>query len=246
MSPRSLEVRDLTIRRGEFTLRVDEWSAEPGECVAIVGANGAGKSTFLGALSGQLDAQRIDGHVMVLGRDVREWDYRLGDTLGLLPHAPIGLGYMRVSEYLALCASSHAAWDSGVAGALIDELGVNPRTRLDELSEGSRRKFGLACLEAAGPPVLLLDEPTASVDIAARRTILRAVTESRVRAPHRTLVLASHETADVLSLADRVDLLVGGRFVQSRVMPSRTDAAARAAALEEILGALDRPERLHA
>lgn len=246
MNAPAISVSGLLVRRGDFTLQVDDWTAPAGACVAIVGANGAGKSTFLSAVSGRLGSATTSGRVTLLGRDLREWDHRLSDVLGVLPHAPIGLGFMRVMEYLELCAASHEAWDAELAGRLIEEMELKPRARLDELSEGSRRKFGLACLEAAGPPVLFLDEPTASLDIAARRTMLRAITESRVRQPQRTIVLASHEPSDVLALADRVDLLIDGRFARSSAMPSRAEAQARAAVLEDILGTFDRKEPLSA
>lgn len=246
MTAAALAVRDLRIRRGAFTLAIAAWRAEVGSCVAVVGANGAGKTTFLTALSGRLGEIPYDGEVTLLGREIGSWDHRIADSLGLLPHAPVGLGYLRVREYLALCAATYEAWDPTRASALVEELRIDPALRLDELSEGSRRKFGLACLEAAGPPVLLLDEPTAALDIAARRTVVRAVLESRARDPRRTIVFASHEASDIVALADRLDVIAAGRLVDSQTLPPLDDLAARAVAVERTLEGLDRSEVAHA
>jgi ABC-type polar amino acid transport system ATPase subunit len=199
----TLRVREVTIDRGGRRVVHDvSFSAERGERLAIMGASGSGKTTVLRGIAG-LD--RLAGGAVEVGR--------------------VGM----VFQFHHLCAhlsAAHNVWLAPVhalkqpraaaeerAQQLLDLLGVGDRAGAlpHELSGGEAQRVAIARALAVDPPVLLMDEPTASLD-AGRKGEL-AVTLQRLAADGRTIVVATHDDEFARAFADRVIRLAAGRVV---------------------------------
>jgi ABC-2 type transport system ATP-binding protein len=171
----------------------------PGETVALVGPNGAGKSTLLSILAGALEpsAGRVEGEARI----------------GWVPQRPAHYARLTVRENLTLFARLE-----GVGSAAVERVLTRfdlPAERLSgELSIGNRQRLNVALSLLGDPHVLLLDEPTASLDPVQRRRVWEAVEE--VRGDGGAICFATQNVEEV-GHATRVVALQGGRVVGSRV-----------------------------
>jgi iron complex transport system ATP-binding protein len=192
---------------------------ERGEWVALIGPNGAGKTTALRAIAGLID---YEGDVQVLARDARRLARKeLARQIALVPQVPLIPGDMTVRAYVLLGRTPHLGYfgsegraDQRAVDTALEQLDLVPFAgrRLDTLSGGERQRATLARALAQDAPVLLLDEPTAALDMGRQQQVLEIV--DRLRA-HRGLTVLStmHDLTLAGQYADRLLLLDGGRLV---------------------------------
>lgn len=185
-------------------------AVRPGEIVALLGPNGAGKTTTVEIVEGYRAAD--EGTVRVLGEDPRRGGPALRARVGLMLQGGAGLEPRATpSDLVRLYAAFH---DGGPSpDDLIERVGLAAvaGTRVRRLSGGERQRLSLAIALAGDPEVLILDEPTAGMDPAARRDTRELVLG--LRGEGRTILLTTHDLGDVEALADRVAILSGGRIV---------------------------------
>ena len=207
-----INVQGLTKRFGSFTA-VDDVSFEvrEGETFALLGPNGSGKSTILKCIAGLI--KPTSGEITVRGIDTCKRPQEARKALSFLPQR-VGfhdcLTAREVLEfYCRLRKLPASRIEDVVHGSEFNFNGFSDK-RVSELSGGMRQKLGLAVACLADAPVLLLDEPTVSLDPAgaiAFRKFLKTLKDKG-----KTIVFTSHVLADVEMLADRVAVLVDGKL----------------------------------
>ncbi|WP_316315476.1 ABC transporter ATP-binding protein [Clavibacter michiganensis] len=205
----AIELEGITRAFGRTrALDAASFSLAPGLVHALLGPNGSGKTTAIDVLTA---TRRPDaGRARVLGHDVR----RGGPTAALVAVMPQALAfpeYLTVREVLALALVPHAA--ALTPAAAIDRFDLDrlASRQTGGLSGGERRRVALACVVGAGTPVVVLDEPSAALDIPGRAAVRDAI--AAVRDSGRTVLLASHDMEEVAALADTVVCLDHGRVV---------------------------------
>lgn len=179
-----------------------------GELVGLIGHNGAGKSTVLKMLAGQL--LPTEGTVRVGGVDVRADPAGARHTLGFVPEEPALYDYLTAREFLELVVSLRGRGDIEAALAMTG-LGDDADRLIREYSQGMRRKTALAAAVVAEPPVVVLDEALNGLDppSAARvKSALRALCDRGI-----TVLLSTHILETIERVADRVVMLAAGRVV---------------------------------
>lgn len=227
----AVTVRDLTKQFGRRpALRHVSFAARPGEIVALWGPNGAGKTTVLRCLMG---LYAFDGDVTVAGIDVKRDRRRARARIGFLPQELRLREDLTVRETVAfygrLRGLTAAAAETGLARWSLASIADAP---VGTLSGGMKQRLALAVMLLGDPPVLLLDEPTSSLDPAARGTLGRFFRE--MRAAGRSVVFCTHRADEVRRWADRVVALRDGRVVSDGPpgeVPAPIDAEAASAAL---------------
>ena len=198
-------------RRGrEWALTDVDLAIPEGSKTALVGPNGAGKSTLIRAWVGF--EPPTAGRVLVRGIDPWRERARAVAEIGYVPQAASLYRMLTVSDHVALAASLRRGFDRSLATRRLRELGIPLDRRTDELSGGQQAQVGLALALGTRAPVLLLDEPLASLDPLARREFL-AVLNDAVAADGSTAVLSSHIVTDVEEACDRLIVLGGGRVL---------------------------------
>ena len=209
-----------------------------GEVTALIGANGSGKSTLLRILATLLVSTR--GRASVAGYDVERQASQVRAQLGF-HSATDGGFYSRLTarENLNFFAAMNNLFDAEAARRLEEltelmGLGAFLESQVRTLSTGQVHRLGLARAMRHRPSVLLLDEPTRSLDPIAAAEFRRFLKTELVGRYGTTVLFASHTLAEVEQLADRVALLDGGRLVACD-SPRGLRAATGAATLEEAL-----------
>jgi ABC-2 type transport system ATP-binding protein len=172
----------------------------PGDVLALIGPNGAGKSTLLSILAGALDPS--DGSAST-GTP----------KIGWVPQKPAHYQRLTPRENLELFARLEGVEDAAaVAGRYIGLLDLPDDGRLTaELSAGNQQRLNVAVALLAGPDVLLLDEPTASLDPRQRRLLWEVAAQVRER--QGAVVFATQNLEELERFATRVAVLVGGELV---------------------------------
>jgi ABC-2 type transport system ATP-binding protein len=208
---------------GRAVLRSLSFRIGRGEIFALLGPNGAGKTTTVEIIEGYRRPDR--GEVRVLGVDPARAGRDHRARVGLMLQGGGGIDpRMTPREVVRLHGRFHA--DPGDADELLGEVGLNGdvlRTRYRRLSGGERQRVGLAVALVGRPDLLILDEPTAGMDVEARaatRTLL-----GRLRDEGVTILLTSHDLADVERLADRLAIIDRGRIVAMGGPDELTSAA---------------------
>ena len=196
-----------------------------GQITALLGANGSGKSSLLRALIGAPPG-RVE-RLTLAGTPAAELSRKeRARRLAFLSQDRTGPGLARVRDVLALGRHAHRGTDSdGRVDAVAERLALAPllERRFGELSGGQQARVLLGRALCVDAPVLLADEPTASLDAA---HALRIMAELRAEARSgRTVIVSLHDLALARRFADRALVLKGGRAIAEGPMPAVLDAA---------------------
>jgi ABC-2 type transport system ATP-binding protein len=181
-----------------------------GSITAVVGPNGEGKSTLIRTWMGF--ERPTAGRVRVTGIDPWRHRPRALARIGYVPQAASLYRDLTVADHLDLAVTLRPAFERSVAVERLKSLGIGPSKRASELSGGQQAQLGLAIALATRAPVLLLDEPLASLDPLARREFL-SVLVAAVRADGHTAFLSSHIVTDVEEACQRLVVLSAGRVL---------------------------------
>jgi ABC-2 type transport system ATP-binding protein len=205
-----LETHDAGKRYGRrrWALRHVDIRVPDGSITALVGPNGAGKSTLLKAWVGF--ERPSEGRVVVDGIDPRKNRGAALMRIGYVPQAPSLYRELSVADHVRLAGTLRRSFDAPYALRRLDDLDIPHTARADELSGGQQAQVGLALALGTRAPVLLLDEPLASLDPLARREFLHVLVDA-VRADGTTALLSSHVITDIEQACDRLLVLGGGR-----------------------------------
>lgn len=190
---------DLTIAQGEF--------------FALLGPNGAGKSTLINTLAGLVRPSA--GKISVMGFDVTQ-DYQAARKhLGIVPQELVFDPFFNVREMLRFqagyfgCGPENDAW----VDEILEGLGLADKahTNMRKLSGGMKRRALIAQALAHRPPVIVLDEPTAGVDVELRQMLWEFI--KQLNAAGHTIVLTTHYLEEAEALCSRVGMMKQGRIV---------------------------------
>jgi iron complex transport system ATP-binding protein len=195
----------------------------PAEWVTLIGPNGAGKSTLLRAMAGLV---AHDGSIALDGDQVASLARReIAQRLAFVPQSPLLPPEMRVQEYVLLGRTPHIGAFGYESRSDLDAVGeALARLELDQfstrplrtLSGGERQRVVLARALAQDAPLLLLDEPTAALDVGRQQQVLEIVAELREQ-DGLTVISAMHDLTLAAQYADRLLLLSKGELVADGV-----------------------------
>ena len=220
-----ITVRGLRKQYGELTVLDGlDLDVRRGQLVALLGPNGAGKTTTVEILEGYRDADA--GEVRVLGLDPRRDGNALRPRVGVMLQQGGITPQGRPRELIRLHARLFAR--PADPDELLDLLGLAPAAtrRYKLLSGGEKQRLALALALVGRPELLVLDEPTAGMDPAAKAAVRALIAD--LRAAGRTILLTTHELADVERLADHVVVIDRGRVLAAGTPAQLTAGSGRA------------------
>src|SRR3954470_9235605 len=199
--------------RGTLTaLDKVRFDIEEGEFFGLLGPNGAGKTTLISILAGLTRA--TSGNVSVLGHDVHADYAEARRRLGVVPQELVFDPFFTVREALRIQSGyfgvrNNEAWIS----ELLESLGLADKANANmrQLSGGMKRRVLVAQALVHKPPVIVLDEPTAGVDVELRQTLWQFI--ARLNREGNTVLLTTHYLEEAEALCQRIAMLKQGRVV---------------------------------
>ena len=210
----AIETRELTKRFGK-KLAVDHLNLQvpQGSVFAFLGRNGAGKTTTIRMMLNLLD--RTSGEAYVLGLNPARKDTEIKRRVGYVAEAQRMYDWMTVSQLVWFCSGFYPTWDHAYAAELMKEMDLPPKEKLSNLSRGTQAKIALLLAMAHRPELLILDEPTAGLDVVVRRDFLEGVIDL-IQQEGRTVFFSSHLVHEVERVADWVGIIDCGRLIECK------------------------------
>ena len=217
----ALEIRNLTkiYRGGIRALNGINLNVNEGEFFALLGPNGAGKSTAIGIVSSLIN--KTSGWIKIFGIDTDQDFHRAKSLIGLVPQELNFSQFESVSEIVL-----HQAGYYGIPRRIaqkntetfLRQLGLWERRdqRSRDLSGGMKRRLMIARALVHEPKLLILDEPTAGVDIELRRSMWRFLTE--LNAAGTTIILTTHYLEEAEHLCRNIAIINNGRIIENTSM----------------------------
>jgi len=203
-----IQTHELTKRyRRNEALRGLNLCVPEGSVFALVGANGAGKSTAIKTLMNIL--QPTSGRAEVMGVDSRKIGAEQLAQIGYVSENQKLPEWMRVGYFLSYCKPFYPTWQDSDLADLVRNYELPLDRPLKALSRGMRIKAALAASLAYRPRLIMLDEPFSGLDVLVREQLIESLLE---RTPETTILLASHDVAEIESFATHIGYLFEGRL----------------------------------
>jgi len=193
----------------QIALQNVSYEVEPGTVFALLGENGAGKTTSIKMMLGMCEPNR--GTVSVMGLDPMRQGKDIRKVIGYVPEQSSLYDWMTVREVGWFAAGFYPGGYQQDYDQLIENFGLSPSQKIKNLSKGMRAKVVLALAMSHHPPLLILDEPTSGLDTLVRREFLESMVD--LTAQGQTVFLSSHQIPEVERVADVVAIMKQGQLL---------------------------------
>ncbi len=206
-----IEARAITVRYGRAIACQDvSFAVAPGEVYALLGRNGAGKSSLVRCLLGQ--QRPASGEARLFGGNSWTTRTRALARVGVVPEEPDAPPAMTAFEIAQFCRRLYPRWDSGSVERRLDRFGVPPHVPFGRLSKGQKGQVLLAMALAFSPELLVLDDPTLGLDVVARRAFWDEFLGD-LADRGTTALITTHDLAAIEGIATRVGVLKTGQLI---------------------------------
>ncbi len=209
-----LKIQNLTKDYGNLrAVNNATFEVKPGEVFGLLGPNGAGKTTIISTIT-TLE-KPTEGRVEVFGVDVTKEQKKAKSFFGVVPQEIVHQGFFSIREILQIYSGFHGILNNEPQiDFLLEKLDLKPNAgrMVKQLSGGMKRRLMIAKALVHRPRLLLLDEPTAGVDIELRHSLWEFVKE--LQKEGMTILLTTHYLEEAEKLCDRVGIIHKGKFVK--------------------------------
>lgn len=195
---RKLAVKDVTLE------------VQRGDVYALLGRNGAGKSSLIRCLLGL--QKPTAGHVLFNGRSTWRDRQHIMQHIGVVPEEPDAPPEMTVRQIIAFCRSLYPKWSDAEVHARLERFGVPTALPFGSLSKGQKGQVNLALALAFEPELLVLDDPTLGLDAVARRAFFEELIGD-LADRGTTVFMTTHDLSAAESLVTHVGILLDGQLV---------------------------------
>ncbi len=207
---REIEINGLKKTIDDFSIGPINLTFEQGTITAIVGNNGAGKSTLLKLLMNLVKADA--GEIKVYGQSVsgKEEDWKA--KIAYLPQTIIGWELFKGSDLQDLVAKWYPTWDQRMFERIVEMFHIPLNKKYSKLSQGMQQKLNIALTLARDTSILILDEPTAHMDIPSKQMLMDIFVEWMERGD-KLMIFSSHQAEDIRKLADYLVIVQEGSIL---------------------------------
>jgi ABC-2 type transport system ATP-binding protein len=199
---------------GRPVLREIGFSVEPGRIYGLLGRNGEGKTTLIRTIMGVIP--RDAGVIAYKGYAVTFGSAEYKKEIGYIPEDAFFYGRMTVGGLLEFNRAFFPKWDARRAADDLKRFALDPATKVRTLSRGQQLKLAFVVALAAGPELLLLDDPTSGLDVPTRQDFLREVIRE-LAAGGTAVLFATHLVHELERIVDHLFILHGGRIVLDEI-----------------------------
>src|SRR5688500_18298487 len=206
----------VTVRYGKQVAVEEATLAVPrGSVYALLGRNGAGKSSLVRCLVGLQKPQK--GVISIFGDDVWANRAKLMNRIGIVAEDADAPPAMTVSQIADFCGRLYTRWDAGTVRDRLTRFAIDPSAKFGNLSKGQKKQVMLAIALATSPDILILDDPALGLDVVARKSLFDEVI-AELADRGITVFVTTHELSAIEAIADRVAIMRGGRVVLDEEM----------------------------
>lgn len=203
----NIEIKGIAKSYGKkAVLRDINFSAQSGQCIGILGGNGSGKSTLLSILAGIQKCNK--GSFLFDGKDLFKHPSQLNKLIGYVPQGTPLIEELTARDNLLLWYERDAM-EKELKGGVLSMLGINEflKTTVSKMSGGMKKRLSIGCAIAKHPPVILLDEPMAALDLVCKQSISEYL--RRHKQAGGILLLVTHDAFE-LELCDETYIIKDG------------------------------------
>lgn len=205
-----LKIEHLRKRYGKFALHCS-LEVAPGLVTGLIGQNGSGKSTTFKAVLGLISMD--GGTVTLLGKDITEFTPADKEDLGVVLSDSGFSGYLTVNDLVPVLAALYRRFDASFFMEQAQRFQLPPNKKIKDFSTGMKAKLKLLAAISHHAKLLILDEPTAGLDVIARDELLEMLREFMEADGERSILISSHISSDLETLCDDLYLIHEGNII---------------------------------
>ena len=204
-----LSIENFRKRYDDFELDCT-MSVEPGQITGIVGANGAGKSTLFKAILGLVKGD--SGRITLFGKEPQQLTREDKEKIGVAFTNAGFNEYLRIKDIVPVLSNVYPSFEKEKFLGSCKKLNLSLDKKLKEFSTGMKAKLNVLIAVSHQAPFLILDEPTAGLDVTAREQVLDLLREYMTEVDGRSIVISSHISSDLEGLCDDIYLIDQGQI----------------------------------
>lgn len=181
-------------------------------CVTgLIGQNGAGKSTTFKAILGLISTD--GGNITILGKDIKDFTAKDKESLGVVLSDSGFSGYLKIKDIIPILQNTYSKFDKALFIEQVQRFQLPVNKQIKEFSTGMKAKLKVLVAVSHDAKLLILDEPTAGLDVIARDELLELLREFLEKDEERSILISSHISGDLETLCDDLYMIHDGRIV---------------------------------
>lgn len=177
----------------------------------LIGQNGAGKSTTFKAILGLISID--SGTIHILGKDIKEFNEKDKQKLGVVLSDSGFSGYLAIDDIIPILKNLYNDFNSAFFLKQIERFGLPQNKKIKEFSTGMKAKLKMLVAISHNAKLLILDEPTAGLDVIARDELLELLREFMEQDEERSILISSHISSDLETLCDDLYMIHEGKII---------------------------------
>ena len=183
----------------------------PGCVTGLIGQNGAGKSTTFKAILGLISTD--GGNITILGKDRKDFTAKDKEELGVVLSDSGFSGYLKIKDIIPILQNMYSKFDKSLFIEQVQKFQLPMNKQIKEFSTGMKAKLKVLVAISHNAKLLILDEPTAGLDVIARDELLEMLREFLEKDEERSILISSHISSDLESLCDDLYMIHDGKII---------------------------------
>lgn len=204
-----IEISNIKKNYQNFSLECS-LNIAPGRITGIIGANGAGKSTLFKAILGLINLD--EGQIKVFGKDSRKLDVHDKEKLGVVLAESGFSEYLKVKALVPILKNMYPDFDKDMFLNKCNNFNIPLNKMIKDLSTGTKAKLKVIVAISHNAEILILDEPTAGLDVITRNEVLDII-RTYMEEEMRTVIISSHISSDLENLCDDIYMINDGKII---------------------------------
>lgn len=184
---------------------------KPGCVTGLIGQNGAGKSTTFKAILGLISTD--GGTISILGKDVQKFNSKDKQDLGVVLSDSGFSGYLTINDIISILDNLYDNFDKSFFIEQTQRFGLSQNKKIKDFSSGMKAKLKLLVAISHNAKLLILDEPTAGLDVIARDELLEMLRDFMEKDDGRSILISSHISSDLETLCDDIYMIHDGKII---------------------------------